>query len=102
MLLAEFSIWPMDKGESVSEYVARAIDIVDRSGLSYKLGPLGTCIEGEWPDVMRVIQQCYEALAKDSNRIACTVKMDWRKGQSGRLDSKVESVQKSLGRPLKT
>src|SRR6266566_4594705 len=42
MLLAEFSIWPMDKGESVSEYVARAIDIVDRSGLPYKLGPLGT------------------------------------------------------------
>ena len=102
MLLAEFSIWPMDKGESVGPYVARALDIVDRSGLPYKLGPLGTCIEGEWPDVMRVIQQCYEALARDSNRIACTVKMDWRKGQTGRLDSKVESVQKSLGRRLKT
>jgi uncharacterized protein (TIGR00106 family) len=102
MLLAEFSIWPMDKGESVSPYVARALDIVDRSGLPYQLGPLGTCIEGEWPDVMRVIQQCYEALAADSNRIACTVKMDWRKGRTGALDSKVESVQKSLGRPLKT
>ena len=102
MLLAEFSIWPMDKGESVGPYVARALDIVDRSGLPYKLGTLGTCIEGEWPDVMRVIQQCYESLARDSNRIACTVKMDWRKGQSGRLDSKVESVQKTLGRPLKT
>src|SRR5205085_9219921 len=51
MLLAEFSIWPMDKGESVSEYVARAIDIVDRSGLPYKLGPLVTCLEGEWSDV---------------------------------------------------
>ena len=89
MLLAEFSIWPMDKGESVGPYVARALDIIDRSGLPYKLGPLGTCIEGEWPAVMNVIQQCYEELAKDSNRIACTVKMDWRKGQSGRLESMV-------------
>ena len=31
MLLAEFSIWPMDKGESVSPYVARCLDIIDRS-----------------------------------------------------------------------
>ena len=102
MLLAEFSIWPMDKGESVGKYVARALDIVDRSGLPYKLGPLGTCIEGEWPAVMAVIQQCYEELAKDSNRIACTVKMDWRRGQAGRLESKVQSVEQALGRSLQT
>jgi uncharacterized protein (TIGR00106 family) len=102
MLLAEFSIWPMDKGESVGKYVARALDIIDRSGLPYKLGPLGTCIEGEWPAVMAVIQQCYEELAKDSNRIACTVKMDWRRGQSGRLESKMQSVEQALGRPLKS
>lgn len=102
MLLAEFSIWPMDKGESVGAYVARALDIVDRSGLPYKLGPLGTCIEGEWGEVMKVIQQCYEALAADSNRIACTVKMDWRKGQSGRLESKVASVEQKVGRTLRT
>jgi uncharacterized protein (TIGR00106 family) len=92
----------MDKGESGGKYVARALDIVDRSGLPYKLGPLGTCIEGEWPAVMAVIQQCYEALAKDSNRIACTVKMDWRRGRSGRLESKVETVQKVVGRKLST
>src|SRR5215813_7374762 len=102
MLLAEFSIWPMDKGESVGAYVARCLDIVDRSGLPYKLGPLGTCIEGEWPEVMAVIQKCYEALAADSNRIACTVKMDWRKGGGGRLESKLDSVKKHRGGTLKT
>jgi uncharacterized protein (TIGR00106 family) len=102
MLLAEFSIWPMDKGESVGKYVARALDIVDRSGLAYKLGPLGTCIEGEWPAVMAVIQQCYEELAKDSNRIACTVKMDWRQGRSGALESKVQTVEEAVGRKLST
>ena len=102
MLLAEFSIWPMDKGESVGEYVARCLDIVDRSGLPYKLGPLGTCIEGEWDDVMNVIKQCYQALEKDCNRITCTVKMDYRKNKSGMLTSKVESVEKKLGRKLRT
>jgi uncharacterized protein (TIGR00106 family) len=102
MLLAEFSIWPMDKGESVGEYVARCLDIVDRSGLPYKLGPLGTCIEGEWDAVMNVIKQCYQALEKDCNRITCTVKMDYRKNKSGMINSKVDSVEKKLGRKLKT
>lgn len=102
MVLAEFSIWPMDKGESVGAYVARALDIVDRSGLPYKLGPLGTCLEGEWYEVMAVIGQCYEALAADSNRIACTVKIDYRKGQTGRLEAKVKSVEEKVGRKLRT
>jgi uncharacterized protein (TIGR00106 family) len=102
MLLAEFSIWPMDKGESVGEYVARCLDIVDRSGLPYKLGPLGTCIEGEWDAVMNVIKQCYQALEKDCNRITCTVKMDYRKNKSAMINSKVESVEKKLGRKLRT
>src|SRR5215470_10297212 len=101
MLLAEFSIWPRNNWESVGAYVARALDIVDKSGLAYKLGPLGTCIEGEWEEVMAVIQKCYQALAKDSNRIACTVKMDWRKGRTGALESKVQTVEKVLGRNLK-
>ncbi|MGD0461678.1 MAG: MTH1187 family thiamine-binding protein [Tepidisphaeraceae bacterium] len=101
MLLAEFSIWPMDKGESVSPYVARCLDIIDRSGLAYKLGPLGTCLEGEWPEVMAVIQKCYEDLAKDCTRITCTAKMDWRKGHKGRLQTKVDSVEQKLGRPLR-
>lgn len=102
MLLAEFSIWPMDKGESVGEYVARCLDIVDRSGLAYKLGPLGTCIEGEWDDVMRVIKQCQQALEVDCNRITCTLKMDYRKNKSGMIHAKVDSVEKKLGRKLKT
>ena len=102
MLLAEFSMWPMDKGESVGPYVARLLDIIDKSGLPYRLGPLGTCIEGEYEPVMKVIQQCHEALAKDCNRIACTIKMDYRKGHDNMLQSKIASVEKKLGRKLKT
>src|SRR5688500_6478733 len=102
MLLAEFSICPMERGESVGKYVAHARDIAAKSSLPYKLGPLGTCVEGEWAGVMAVIQRCYEALAKDSNRIACTVRMDWRRGKSGALEAKVQSVEKHLGHKLST
>jgi len=102
MLLAEFSMWPMDKGESVGHYVARLLDIIDKSGLPYRLGPLGTCLEGEYGEVMAVIQQCHDALAKDCNRIACTIKMDYRAGHDNMLESKIESVENHLGRKLKT
>lgn len=101
MLLAEFSIWPMDKGVSVSPFVARAIEVVERSGLPYKVGPLGTCIEGEYDAVMAVIRQCHDVLAKDSDRVMCTIKMDWRRGRSGRIEGKVDSVEKSLGHSVK-
>ncbi|MGB7160648.1 MAG: MTH1187 family thiamine-binding protein [Tepidisphaeraceae bacterium] len=101
MLLAEFSIWPMDKGEGVGEYVARCLDVIDRSGLPYKLGPLGTCVEGELDDVLGLIKKCHEVLLADCNRVVCTVKMDYRKGHKGRLELKVKSVEDRLGRTLK-
>ncbi|RYG65906.1 MTH1187 family thiamine-binding protein [bacterium] len=100
MLLAELSIWPMDKGVSVAPYVARALDVIDKSGLAYKVGPLGTCIEGDYDAVMAVVKQCHEALWADSDRVMCSLKMDWRRGKTGRIDGKVDSVEKSLGRSL--
>ena len=101
MLLAELSIWPMDKGVSVGPFVARALDVIDRSGLAYKVGPLGTCIEGEYDAVMSVVRQCHEALWADSDRVMCSLKMDWRRDASGRIEGKVDSVERALGRPLK-
>ena len=96
MLLAEFSIWPMDKGESVGAYVARCLDIVDRSGLPYKLGPLGTCIEGEFAEVMAVISQCHAALAADCHRVYCVIKLDTRRGHENMIEGKIRSVERRL------
>jgi len=33
MLLAEFSLTPLDKGASVSPWVSRSLDIIDKSGV---------------------------------------------------------------------
>ncbi|MDB5304216.1 MAG: uncharacterized protein JWM97_1765, partial [Phycisphaerales bacterium] len=46
-------------------------------------------------------KRCYEVLAADCNRIACTVKMDYRKGHAGAIEGKVKSVEEKLGRELK-
>jgi uncharacterized protein (TIGR00106 family) len=102
VVLLEFSMTPLGKGESVSPYVARCLEIVAASGLDYRLHAMGTMIEGEWDQVFGVVRQCYEALKPDCDRITCSIKVDCRKGHSGRLESKVRHVQALVARPLKT
>ena len=102
MVLLEFSMSPLGKGESVGKYVARSVDIIDKSGVEYRLNPMGTVLEGEWDDVMDVVRRCYLRMRKDCNRISCTVKIDYRRGHRGRLTAKTASVEKRLKRRVKT
>jgi len=99
--MAEFSMFPVDKGESLSEYVARVLGIIDGSGLSYRLNPMGTVIEGEWDEVMEVIKECHQQLAQDCNRISTSIKIDYRKGKEPRMDTKIKGVEEKVGRLLK-
>jgi uncharacterized protein (TIGR00106 family) len=101
MVLLEFSMFPLDKGESLSQYVARSLDIIDASGLDYRCHAMGTVLEGEFDQVMDVVRQCFQAMAADCHRVECSIKLDYRKGHRGRLDSKVRSVEEKLGRGLK-
>jgi uncharacterized protein (TIGR00106 family) len=102
MVLLDFSMAPMGKGESVAPYVARCLEIVAASGLPYRLHAMGTTLEGEWDAVFAVVQRCFEALRPDCDRISCSIKVDYRKGPGGRLDSKVKRVEDLVGHPLKT
>ncbi|TRZ65154.1 MAG: thiamine-binding protein [Rhodocyclaceae bacterium] len=102
MVLLEFSMSPFDKGASLSEYVARSLDIVDKSGLPYQLTPMGTIVEGEWDEVMALVTACFETMSRDCERISTSMKIDYRAGKSGRLKSKIESVESKLGRTLST
>ena len=100
MVLLEFSMFPIGKGESLSPYVARALDIVDRSGLPYRCHAMGTTIEGEFDEVLDVVRECFHAMAEDCNRIECSIKVDYRKDHAGLLESKIASVEQKLGRPV--
>ena len=56
MVLLEFSMFPIGQGESVSPYVARSLEIIDRSGLDYQLHSMGTVIEGEIDQVAQTLR----------------------------------------------
>ncbi len=99
-VLLEFSMTPMGKGESVSKYVARSLEIIHASGLDYELHAMGTIIEGDAGEVLGVMQQCLAAMAQDCDRVSCVAKLDYRKDTSGRLSAKVQKVEQIVGHPL--
>ncbi len=100
-MIVQFSIVPLDKGTSLSEFVSKIIKIVDESGLPYRVGPMGTCVEGSWDEVFRVLKKCHRQAMKDSERVIINITIDDRKGQGSRLDQKVRSLERRLGKKLK-
>lgn len=100
MVLIEFSIAPFDKGPSVSEYVAKALKIIDASGLDYQLTPMGTILEGEWSKIMSIINECFDAVSRDSDRVVMQIKVDYRKNKVGRIKGKVNKVEAIVGKEL--
>ena len=86
VMLLEFSMSPLDKGESVGEYVSRSLKIIDESGVDYRLNPMGTVLEGEWDEVFGVVKKCYQEIR--CNRISTIIKVDYRKGKKGKLQGK--------------
>lgn len=95
-VIVDFSIFPVGKGESVSADVARAARIIGQSGLPYRVGAMGTSVEGEWEEVMGVVTECFYELKKDCNRIYMTIKVDYRKGAGERLAGKVKSLEEKV------
>lgn len=94
--IAELSIFPLDKGESLSSYVAGAVSIVKSSGLDYQPGPMGTCFEGDWDEVIRVAKECMDSMKNECTRVYMVLKVDYRAGMDNRMKGKVESLMRKM------
>jgi uncharacterized protein YqgV (UPF0045/DUF77 family) len=79
-MIAAFSITPLGVGESVGELVAEVVGLVRASGLPNETNAMFTNVEGDWDEVMALIN-------------------DHRPGCTGGLTRKVESVERHLGQP---
>jgi uncharacterized protein (TIGR00106 family) len=100
-MLTEFSIIPLGSGSSVSDRIAEVLKIVDASGLPYKINPMGTVIEGDWNETMKIIRKCHQAVMKTGERTLTTISIDDRKGKTKRIEEKVKSVERKIGKSLK-
>lgn len=96
MITADLCIIPMGIEESgVGEYVAKAVQIIEESGLNYQITAMGTQIEAE------DLKKLYDACAKVQEsifemgipRVYTVLKIDDRRDKENRtLKEKVKSV----------
>ena len=97
-VLLEFSIFPTDKGSSVSKYVSRVIEMIRKDYSSYKLTAMGTIIETETvEDALAVVKKSHDILAPYSDRIYASIKLDIQKAKRNRLSAKVDSIVDKIG-----
>lgn len=98
-MLAELEILPIGtKTKSLSTVLAEVVKLVDASGLEYRVGPMGTVVEGEWDQVMSLAHRCHEAILQSCGRVITTIKIDDRTDQSGpRIAKKVQSLERASG-----
>ncbi len=102
-MLAELEIVPVGtKSASLSSLLAEVATLIDQSGLDYRVGPMGTVVEGEWDPLMALAKQCHQAMLRSADRVMTTIRLDDRKDKAGpRIVQKVQSLEAKVGRSLK-
>jgi uncharacterized protein (TIGR00106 family) len=101
LMLVEFSIVPLGVGSSIGDQLAEVMRIIDASGLPYKVNPMGTVVEGEWNEVMRLVKDCHKTTMKSGERVLTSISIDDRKGRPKRINQKVRSVERRIGKALR-
>lgn len=99
MVVAEISVIPLGTGStSVSDYVARAVEVLKKRGTKYQLTAMCTLVEGGLEEVLEAAREMHEAvLEAGARRVLTTVKIDDRRDRPLSLEGKVKSVEEKLG-----
>ena len=101
MVIAEVSIVPLGtKTPSLSKHLARAFRVLrEEKNIKYELTPMGTIIEGDLGEVLRVVRNMHESIFDGKvMRVTTTIKIDDRRDKTLSMRGKVESLSKELER----
>ena len=91
-VIVDFVIIPVGVGVSLSSYIAKCVEIIEKSGLNFELHANGTNIEGEWERVFATVKACHNELHKmGSPRVHSEIRVGTR------ID-KIQSMQDKLDR----
>jgi uncharacterized protein (TIGR00106 family) len=99
-MLVELSIIPLGRGVHLSDEIAEVLELVDASGLPYRLTPSGTCIEGEWDEVMALVRRCHDRARALSSHVMTTVEIEDDGEARDKLTRNVTAVEEKVGRRL--
>lgn len=95
-MLFSLSMFPVGDGDSLVAPVTEVVEEIDRAGLRYQVTGMDTILEGEWEDVMPVIQRAEQRLRKKHDRVYMLLAVDDHGGALDRLRSSPQEVQQNL------
>ena len=102
-MLAQISIFPIGKGESLSEEVSKVVSYIQhesmRRGIKYEITSLATLIEGRDNDVWEVLRGCYDLAKQNSNRVYAAITIDEKKGRDNALYYKKNKIEQLITKP---
>jgi len=98
MAILEISVVPIGTGDtSLSAYVADCLRILEKEKVRYELSSMGTNIEGNLKDLIRIALKMHRApFKKGTLRVVTTLKIDDRRDKKGTLEGKKRAVQEKL------
>jgi conserved hypothetical protein TIGR00106 len=97
-VIVEIAVDPIGTNStSVSSYIKKVIEVIEKMNLKYQVGPMGTSFElKNVKQVGDVLQAVHDELNKHGiNRIVTTVRIDDRRDKEETMDYKVSRVIKS-------
>jgi len=98
-VICELVVVTYDIGPSLSPFVAQVVQMIRDDGkVRHQLCPMGSVIEGEWSDVMALVDRMMTTLGPQYERIGLTLKVDWRRSKQNRMTGKVQSEEEKLTR----
>jgi uncharacterized protein (TIGR00106 family) len=98
MPILEISVVPIGtKDTSLSSYVADCIRILKKKRVHYELTSMGTNIEGDLKDLIKIAIEMHGVpFKKGAQRVLTTLKIDDRRDKKGTLAGKKKAVQSKL------
>ncbi len=94
----EISVVPMGtRSPSVGVYVAECIKVLKKDRVHYSLNSMGTVIEGELDDLLKIVKKMHSApFRRGVQRVVTSIKIDDRRDKKLSGKSKVNSVRRYL------
>ncbi len=94
LINAAIQVLPRSSEKGTYELVDLAIEIIQHSGLKYRVCPFETVVEGAYDDVMRLIKEIHEAVyAGGADEMITNIKIQTRHNQDVFIEDKMSKYE---------
>ena len=98
-MLFELCLLPLQsEANSSVETITDAVRLIHSAGLPYQVNAFGTCVEGEWDQVMAIAKQGLEMARKRSTHVVLIIKVEDDGSTASKITGNVNAVAAMLAR----